>query len=216
MIPVPELGGHALALGAGGGADPGAPAEAAGRFHVFVERGSGGPGAADELARLDPESPLGGADRLAPGELGWSLALGDGERPASAPLVAGGLLTFFTLRPTGARGAEIRRYGLELGSGDAAGGGGRSRPVGHAVSPRSSVLGSPIRIEIDHAGRAAAPLLQPGETETLEALRARMPERCRFDGSRVRLTGSGPDGSPLRLALLPVCRIESDWTEGGL
>lgn len=220
VIPVPSLGAPALALGAG--ADPGAGQEetAAGRFHVFVEGGSGGARGADELPRLDRATPLGGTDRLSPalspGERGWSLALGAGERPASAPLVVGGLLTFFTLRPTGPDGGEIRRYALQLVSGDAAGAGARGRLVGRSASLPASGLGSPTRIETDHAGSAAAPLLPSDELAMLEALRARMPERCRFDGSRVRLIGSGPDGSPIRLAVLPVCRIQADWAEGGL
>ncbi len=220
--PVPALGGHALALGAGGGADPeaGSDEALAGRFFLFVERGSGGPGSAAELPHLDPESPPRGVDRLAPAlaprEQGWSLALGEGERPASAPLAAGGFLTFFTLRPTGPDGGEIRRYALRLGSGDAAGAGPRSQLVVRSASWPSSALGAPTRIEIDHPGSLAAPLLQPDEVAILEALRDQMPERCRFDGSRVRLTGSGPDGSPIRLAVLPVCRIDVDWAEGGL
>ena len=221
-IPVPALGGHALALGAGGGADPGAGSEeaVAGRFYLFVERGSGGPGSADELPHLDPESPLRGVDRLAPALAprgqGWSLALGDGERPASAPLAAAGLLTFFTLRPTGPDGGEIRRYALRLGSGDAAGAGPRSRLVDRNASWPSSALGEPTRIEIDHPGSLAAPLLQPDEVAILEELRDQMPGRCRFDGSRIRLTGSGPAGKPIRLVVLPVCRIDVDWAEGRL
>ncbi len=220
VIPVPALGARALALGAGG-ADPGTGSEeaAAGRFHLFVEGVSGGSDRADELPRLDEENSLGGVDRLSPAlsprEQGWSLALGAGERPASAPLVVGGLLTFFTLRPTGPDGGEIHKYALQLVSGDAAGAGARARLVGRSASSAASVLGAPTRIEIDHAGSAAAPVLPSDELAILQTLRAQMPERCRFDGSRIRLIGSGPDGSPIRLAVLPVCRIEADWTEGG-
>ncbi|MCY3927018.1 MAG: PilC/PilY family type IV pilus protein [Acidobacteria bacterium] len=221
VIPLRALGTRALALGAGGGADPGAGTEepAAGRFQVFVEGVSGGSGTADELPQLDGENPLGGVDRLSPvlspREQGWSLALGAGERPASPPLVAGGLLTFFTLRPTGPDGGEIRKYALQLVSGDAAGASARARLVGRSASSPASVLGSPTRIEIDHAGSSAAEVLESDELATLEKLRARMPERCRFDGSRIRLIGSGPDGLPMRLAVLPVCRIQADWAEGG-
>lgn len=222
VIPVPAIGARALALGSGGGADPGAGSEdaAAGRFHVFVEGPSGGSGTAEELPRLEGENPLGGVDRLSaalfPRERGWSLVLGAGERPASAPLVVGGLLTFFTLRPTGPDGGEIRKYALQLVSGDAAGAGARAQLVGRSASSPSSALGSPTRIEIDHPGSAAAPVLHSDELAMLDELRARMPERCRFDGSRIRLIGSGPDGLPIRLAVLPVCRIEADWAEGGL
>ena len=222
VIWVPALGALALALGAGGGADPGAGSEeaVAGRFFLFVERGAGGPGSADELPHLDPESPLRGVDRLAPAlaprEQGWSLALGDGERPASAPLAAGGLLTFFTLRPTGPDGGEVRRYSLRLGSGDAAGAGPRSQLTSRDAAWPSTALGAPTRIDVDHPGSLAAPLLGPDEVAMLEGLRDEMPERCRFDGSRIRLTGSGPDGSPIRLAVLPVCRIDVDWAEGRL
>lgn len=221
VIPVPALGARALALGAGGAADPGAGSEeaAAGRFHVFVEGVSGRSGTADELPQIDGENPLGGVDRLSPAlsprEQGWSLALGAGERPASAPLVAGGLLTFLTLRPTGPDGGEIRKYALQLFSGDAADGAARARQIGRGALTPSSVLGSPTRIEIDPAGSAASLMLQSDELAMLQALRARMPERCRFDGSHLRLIGSGPDGLTIRLAVLPVCRIESEWAEGG-
>lgn len=221
VIPVPALGARALAFGAGGDVDPGAGSEeaAAGRFHVFAEGVSGGSRTADELPQLDGENPLGGVDRLSPAlpyrEQGWSLALGAGERPASAPLVVGGLLTFFTLRPTGPDGGEIRKYALQLVSGDAAGAGARARLVGRSASTPASVLGSPTRIEIDHAGSAVGAVLQSDELAMLEALRARMPERCRFDGSRIQLIGPGPDGLPIRLAVLPVCRIQADWVEGG-
>ncbi len=221
-IPAPALGAHALALGAGGGVDPGAGSEeaVAGRFFLFVERGAGGPGSADELPRLDPESPLLGVDRLAPalapGEQGWSLTLGVGERPASSPLAAGGLLTFFTLRPTGPDGGEIRKYALRLGSGAAAGAGPRSQLAGRDAAWPSSALGAPTRIEVDHPGSPTAPLLQADELAILEGLRDLSPERCRFDGSRIRLTGSGPDGSEVRLAVLPVCRIDVDRAEGRL
>lgn len=221
-IPMPALGAHALALGAGGGDDPEAGSEeaVAGRFFVFVERGSGGPGSADELPHLDPGNPLQGVDRLAPAlaplEQGWSLALGVGERPESAPLAAGGLLTFFTLRPTGPEGGEIHRYALRLGSGDAADARRRSQLVDRHGSWPSSALGEPTRIEIDHPGSPAAPLLLSDEAAILEGLRDQMPERCRFDGSRLRLTGPGPSGSAMRLAVLPVCRIDVDWAEGRL
>ena len=220
VIPLPALGARALALGAAGSADPGAASEeaVAGRFHVFVEGVSGRSGTADELPQLDGESPLGGVDRLSPAlsprEQGWSLALGAGESPASAPLVVGGLLTFFTRRPTGPDGGEIRKYALQLVSGDAASAVTRARFVGRGASSPASVLGSPTRIEVDHAGSAAADLLQSDELAMLEKLRAQMPERCRFDGSRIRLIGSGPDGLPIRLAVLPVCRIQADWVEG--
>ncbi len=222
VVPVPALGGHALALGAGGGADPGVrAAEAvAGRLFLFVDRGAGGARSADGLSRLGPENPHGGDDRLAatraPGEQGWSLALGIGERPASAPLVVGGLLTFFTLRPGGPRGGEVRRYALRLGSGDAAGHGERSQLVDQGAGWPSPALGAPTRIEVDHPGRLAAPLLLPDEVSILDGLRERMPERCRFDGSRIRLIGPGPAGPPIRLAVLPVCRIDVDWAEGGV
>lgn len=227
VIPVPALAAHAVALGAGGGADPGARAEdaAAGRFFLFVDRdfgnrGAGGPGAADDLARLDPGSPRGGVDRLAPsvgeGGRGWSLPLEVGERPASAPLAAGGLLTFFTLRPVGPDGGEVRRYALRVGSGDAAGPRTRAQLVERHAAWPSPALGSLRRIEIDHPGSLAAPLLQPDELAIFEELREQMPEPCRFDGSRIRLAGPGPNGAAMRLAVLPVCRIEVDWTEGGL
>ena len=221
-IPLPALGAYALALGAGGAADPEAGAEeaVAGRFYLFVERGAGGPGSADRLPHLDLESPPRGVDRLAPAlaprEQGWSLALGVGERPVSAPLAAGGLLTFFTLRPTGPDGGEIRKYALRLRSGDAAGAGPRSQLTDRNASWPSPALGAPTRIEVDHPGSLAAPLLQADEIAILEGLRDQMPQRCRFDGSRIRLTGSGPDGSEVRLAVLPVCRIDVDWAEGRL
>ena len=222
VIPVPALGAHALALGAGGGADPGSGAEesVAGRFFLFVDGDAGGAGSADELPRLDPESPHRGVDRLAPGlapaDRGWSLTLADGERPASAPFSAGGLLAFYTLRPAGPGGGEIRKYALRPGSGDAAGRGARSRLVEQGAAWPSPALGTPTRIEIDHPGSLAAPLLEADELAILEGLREQMPERCRFDGSRLRLTGPGPGGSPIRLAVLPVCRIDVDRAEGGL
>lgn len=222
VIPAPALGAHALALGAGGGADPrsGAEESGAGGFFLFVDGDAGGAGSADELPRLDPESPHRGVDRLAPGlapaDRGWSLTLADGERPASAPLSAGGLLTFYTWRPAGPGGGEVRRYALRLGSGDAAGRGARSRLVEQGAAWPSPAFGTPTRIEIDHPGSLAAPLLAADEVAILEGLREQMPKRCRFDGSRLRLTGPGPGGSPIRLAVLPVCRIDVDRAEGGL
>ena len=219
VIPAPASGGRALALGAGGDVDPGARAEGgvAGRFFLFVDREAGGVLSADDLSRIDPENPGRGADRLAPGlasgEQGWSLALAAGEFPASAPLVAGGLLSFFTLKPTGPARGEVRRYALRPGSGDAAGRGPRSELVARGAAWPSPALGTPIRIEIDHPGSLTAPLLEPEETAILEGLREQMPERCRFDGSRVRLSGPGPDRSMFRLAVLPVCRIDADRAE---
>ncbi len=222
VIPAPAVGAHALALGAGGAADPGARVEdaPAGRFFLFVDRGAVDPVSAHDLARLDPGNPRAGVDSLAPTagrqDHGWSLPLEVGERLASAPLAAGGLLAFFTLRPAGPSGGEVRRYALRVGSGDAAGPGPRSQLVDrHAAWPSPS-LGSPRQIDIDHPGSLAAPLLQPDEIAILEGLREQMPELCRFDGSRIRLTGPGPNGSAMRLAVLPVCRIEVDWAEGGL
>ncbi len=218
VIPTPALGAHALALGAGGGEDPGAGEESvAGGFFLFVDRGAGGPGSADELPRLDPESPHRGVDRLAtglaPADRGWSLTLADGERLASSPLASGGLLTFYTWRPAGPGGGEVRKYALRPGSGDAAGRGARSRLVEQGAAWPSPALGTPTRIEIDHPGSLAAPLLEADEVAIIEGLREQMPERCRFDGSRLRLTGPGPGGSPIRLAVLPVCRIDVDWAE---
>ncbi len=163
-----------------------------GRFFALVDRGSG---------RIDPA---------------WSLALEQGEEIASPPLAAAGLLTFLTYTPTGLDGGQIRRYALRLRSGDAAAGGARGVAVASRAARPSGDFGAPTRLEVDHPGSAFAPLLSPGEERVLETLRAGMPGRCRFDGARLRLVGAGVDAEPLRLAVLPVCRIDVDWFENGM
>lgn len=221
VVPLPAAGAHALAFGAGGGADPAAPAPAsvAGRFFVVVDRGSGGMGGADTLPALHPKDPRQATDRLSaslpPSEQGWSLTLEEGERPASAPLVAGGLLTFLTFQPTQGGSGEMRWYSLHLGSGAAADGVQRSEVIDRSAAwPVSPDLGSPVRLEIDRTGGGAfAALLAPREQRMVEALRAEMPVRCRFTNARLRVAAPGPGGSLLRLAAVPVCRIDSDWTE---
>jgi len=193
VVPVPEIGASAVALGADGRGDLQASSEEAdGRFYVLVDRGSGRVGSA------------------------WSLALGQGEEIASPPLAAAGLLTFLTYAPTGLDGGEIRRYSLWLRSGDAATDGARGVPVASGASRPPGDFGSPTRLEVDHAGSASAPLLSPGEERVLETLQASMPGSCRFDGARLRLVGAGVNAEPFRLAVLPVCRIDVDWFENGM
>lgn len=221
IVPAPEAGAHVLALGADGRADvQPSREEAAGRFFVLVDRGSGSIGSAGSVVAIDPSGSVPGPDRLAPGlppsEQGWSLALEQGEEIASPPLAAAGLLTFLTFRPTGLGGGEIRSYSLRLRSGDAAAGGARGAAVARGVSRPSVDFGSPTRFEVDHPGSYSAPLLSPGEEFLLETLRAGMPGNCRFDGARLRLVGAGVNAEPLRLAVLPVCRIDVDWFESGM
>jgi hypothetical protein len=221
VVPVPGIGAVALALGADGRADLRVPPEeAAGRVFVLVDRGSGRIGSAGSTASIDPSGGVPGLDRLAP-ELppsgqGWSLALEQGEEIASPPLAAAGLLTFLTFRPTGPGGGEIRRYSLRLRSGDPAGGGARAVPVATGASRPSSDFGSPTRLVVDHPGSFSAPLLSLGEERLIETLRADMPGNCRFGGARLRLVGADVDAGPFRLAVLPVCRIDVDWFEGGV
>ncbi|MXX62074.1 MAG: hypothetical protein F4112_05395 [Holophagales bacterium] len=192
VVAAPEAGAQVLALGADGRVDEQASAEeAAGRFFVLVDRGSG---------RIDPA---------------WSLALEQGEEIASPPLAAVGLLTFLTFRPTGLDGGEIRRYSLWLRSGETAAGGARGVAVTRGVSRPSVGFGSATRLEVDHPGSTFASLLSPDEEGLLETLRARMPGSCRFPGARLRLVGAGPDAEALHLAVLPVCRIDVDWFEHG-
>ena len=231
-VPVPELGLHALVLAAAGeGGPPAAPAlppagpgppptgpgpPATGRIVVLVDRGAGSLANIDRLPRLDPANPVLGVDRLAPtlppSGRGWSLALAANEGPASPPLVFGGLVVLLTVRPAGAVG-EVRSYSLWLGSGDAADGTARSRTVAiDAPWPPPADLGLPARIDVDHPASLTAPLLSPAEDRIVEGLRARLPDGCRFNGVRIRLAGVGPHGEPLRLATLPVCRIDRDWT----
>ncbi len=225
-VPVPELGVHALVLAAGGeggsAAVPGPPPTGpgpppTGRLVLLVDRGAGRLPSIDRLPRLDPANPALGIDRLAPNlppsGRGWSLELAASERPAAPPLVFGGLAVLLTFRPTGAGRGEARIYSLWLGSGDAADGAARSRTVASdAPWPPPADFGLPARIDVDHPATLAAPLLSPAEDRILEGLRARMPDRCRFDGVRIRFAGVGPHGEPLRLATLPVCRIDRDWT----
>ncbi|MCY3590827.1 MAG: hypothetical protein OXH32_04230 [Acidobacteria bacterium] len=218
VVPVPEIGALVLALGADGRVDLQASRpEAAGRFFVLVDRGSGPIGSAGSVVAIDPSGSVPGPDRLAaelpPSDQGWSLALDQGEEVVSPPLAAAGLLTFLTFRSAGFDGGGIRRYSLRLRSGDAAAGGARGVPVASGGSRPSGDFGSPTRLEVDHPGSYSAPLLSPGEERVLETLRAGMPESCRFPGARLRLAGAGPGGEPLRLAVLPVCRIDVDWFE---
>lgn len=220
VVPVPEAGAQVLALGADGRVDEQAsPGEAAGRFFVLVDRGSGRIGSAGSVVAIDPSGSVPGLDRLAPelppSEQGWSLALGLGEEIASAPLAAAGLLTFLTYMPAGLDGGEIRRYSLRLRSGDAAAGGARGVQIASGASRPSVGFGAPTRLEVDHPGSAFAPLLSPGEEHVLETLRAGMPSSCRFGGARLRVVGAGPGAEPLRLAVLPVCRMDVDWFENG-
>lgn len=221
VVPVPEIGAPLLAFGADRRVAPQASAEeAAGRFFVLVDRGSGRIGAADGVPAVDPSGATPGPDRLAPAlppsEQGWSLALSQGEEIASPPLAAAGLLTFLTYTPTGLHGGEIRRYSLRLRSGDAAAGGARGVPVASGASRPSVDFGAPTRLEADHPGSAVALMLSPGEERVLETLRAGMPSSCRFAGARLRLVGAGVNAEPLRLAVLPVCRIDVDWFENGM
>ncbi|MDE2850690.1 MAG: PilC/PilY family type IV pilus protein [Acidobacteriota bacterium] len=218
IVPVPEIGGHVLALGADGRIDlPASREEAAGRFFVLVDRGAGSIVSAGSVVATDLSGGVPGPDRLAPelspSDQGWSLALERGEEIASPPLAAAGLLTFLTFRSTRLDGGVIRRYSLLLRSGDAATGGARGVPVASGVSRPSGDFGSPTRLDVDHPGRVAAPLLSPGEERLLETLRAGMPGSCRFGGARLRLAGAGIDARPFRLAVLPVCRIDVDWFE---
>lgn len=218
VVPVPETGALVLALGADGRVDAQAPAEeAAGRFFVLVDRGSGRIDADGSVFALDPSGDVPGPDRLAPGlppsEQGWSLALERGEEIASPPLAAAGLLTFLTFRPTGLDGGEIRRYSLRLRSGDAAAGGARGVRIASGASRPSVDFGAPVRLEVDHPGSYSAPFLSPGEERVLKTLRAGMPSSCRFVGARLRVVGTGVNAEPLRLAVLPVCRIDVDWFE---
>ncbi len=228
VVSAPELGAPVLAFGAGWGVGPAnrpdtlPPGEAAaGRVFVLVDRGSGWIGAADSVPAVDPSGNMPGRDRLAPelppAEQGWSLALAPGERVASPPLVVSGLLAFLTFRPTVAGDAgEVRRYSLQLRSGDPMAGGGPRSVIVAARSPSpSSGLGSPARIDLDHPGGFSAPLLAPDEERAVEILRSSMPQRCRFGAARLRLQVEGPDGALLRLAVLPVCRADVDWYEGG-
>ena len=185
-VPMPETDALLLAFGTGTPLDPPPGEPAAGRFLAVVDSGP------------------------APAAQAWSLALDRAEESASPPLAAAGLLTFLTFRPSGAVVGEVRRYSLWLRSGEAIGGGPRAVVV-DARAPRPPTdFGSPTRIEVDHPGRYTEPL-SPREEREIEALRAAMPRRCRFGGSRVRLEAEGRSGAPLRLAVLPVCRVEMDW-----
>ncbi|MCY3930331.1 MAG: PilC/PilY family type IV pilus protein [Acidobacteria bacterium] len=190
VVPVPETGALLLAFGTGaplGGAPPEEPA--AGRFFVIADKGP------------------------APAEAAWSLALDRAEELASPPLAVAGLLTFLTFRPSGPDVGELRRYSLRLRSGEAVGGGSRAFVVDAGAPRPATDFGSPTRIDVDHPGRYGVPL-SPGEEREVEALRAAMPRRCRFGGSRVRLEAEGLSGAPLRLAVLPVCHVEVDWFGG--
>ena len=143
----------------------------------------------------------------------WSLSLDPAEELASPPLAAAGLLTFLTFKPSGLDAGEVRRYSLWLRSGEALGGGPRAFVVDAGVPRPATDFGSPTRIEVDHPGRYTVPLSSREERE-IEVLRAAMPRRCRFGSVRVRLEAEGRSGGPLRLAVLPVCRVEMDWFGG--
>ncbi len=189
VVPEPETGTPLLALGTGTPLDPPPGEPAAGRFFVIADKGR------------------------APAEAVWSLALDQAEELASPPLAAAGLLTFLTFKPSGLDAGEVRRYALRLRSGEALGGGPRAFVVDTGVPRPATDFGSPTRIEVEHPGRYTVPLSSREERE-IEVLRAAMPRRCRFGGVRVRLETEGPSGGPLRLAVLPVCRVEMDWFGG--
>ena len=189
VVPVPETGAQLLAFGTGTPLDPSPPGQpAAGRFFTVVDSG---PAA----------------------EQAWSLSLDPAEELASPPLAAAGLLTFLTFKPNGLDAGEVRRYSLWLRSGEALGGGPRAFVVDARVPRPATDFGSQTRIEVDHPGRYTVPLSSREERE-IEILRAAMPRRCRFGGVRVRLEAEGRSGAPLRLAVLPVCRVEMDWFGG--
>ncbi len=189
VVSVPESGALLLAFGTGTPFDPPPGEPAAGRFFVIVDKGQ------------------------ASAEAVWSLALDQAEELASPPFAAAGLLTFLTFKPSGLDAGEVRRYVLRLRSGEALGGGPRAFVLDAGVPRPATDFGSPTRIEVDHPGRYTVPL-SPREEREIEALRAAMPRRCRFGGVRVRLEAEGPSGAPLRLAVLPVCRVEMDWFGG--
>ncbi len=220
VAPAQEPGVFVLALGAGGrvGHRP-SPGAGAGRFFVLVDDGSGRVVSAAALTAVDPAGEPPGPDRLAP-ELppsaqGWSLTLEPGEQPASPPLAVAGLLTFLSFRPTGIDRGDIRSYALLLRSGARVGAAPSTLVRSGAVLP-SPDLGSVLRMEVDYSGSSTAPLLSPGDEGVLALLREERPASCRFGGARVRLVGVGPDAAPLRLAVLPVCRIDVDWFEAAL
>lgn len=189
VVPEPETGTPLLALGTGTPLDPPPGEPAAGRFFTVVDSGP------------------------APAEQAWSLSLDPAEELASPPLAAAGLLTFLTFKPSGLDAGEVRRYALRLRSGEALGGGPRAFVLDAGVPRPATDFGSPTRIEVDHPGRYTVPL-SPREEREIEALRAAMPRRCRFGGVRVRLEAEGRRCAPLRLAVLPVCRMEMDWFGG--
>ncbi len=190
VVSVPESGALLLAFGTGTPFDPPPPGQpAAGRFFTVVDSGP------------------------APAEQAWSLSLDPAEELASPPFAAAGLLTFLTFKPSGLGAGEVRRYALRLRSGEALAGGPRAFVVDTGVPRPATDFGSPTRIEVEHPGRYTVPLSSREERE-IEVLRAAMPRRCRFGGVRVRLETEGPSGGPLRLAVLPVCRVEMDWFGG--
>ncbi len=217
VVPAPTQGVAVLALGVGPGLDAPAVPGSSGtsRMLVVVDRGKGLIGSAADLPAIDPDDPAPGTDRLAPGlppeEQGWSLALGAGERLASPPLAAGGLLTFLTSTATGSGAEEVRRHSLWLASADAAGGA-RSTVVAASLAMFPA---HPVRVEIDHAGRRSGPWLDAAEEQVLGALRAALPAACGDGAARLRIDGAGPDTALVRLAVLPVCRLEVDWFEHG-
>lgn len=189
VVPEPESGTLLLALGTGTPLDPPPGEPAAGRFFVIVDKGQ------------------------ASAEAVWSLALDQTEELASPPFAAAGLLTFLTFKPSGLDAGDVRRYALRLRSGEALAGGPGAFVVDTGVPRPATDFGSPTRIEVDHTGSYSVPLSSREERE-IEVLRAAMPRRCRFGGVRVRLETEGPSGAPLRLAVLPVCRVEMDWFGG--
>jgi len=66
---------------------------------------------------------------------------------------------------------------------------------------------------LHHRPVGGRPLGRPGEERTLAELRNGLSPNCRFDGTRVRLLDEETTGSSLELLVLPVCRLDVDWSE---
>jgi len=127
-----------------------------------------------------------------------------------APPMASGVVTFLSFRPTRLDVGEVRRYATWIRSGDPAGGESRSEIVDAGVPWRPVGMGEPTRIELDRSGGRPS---GGTEAERLAALRNGLPPNCRFDGGRVRLLDEGTSRSTLELLVLPVCRLDVDWSE---
>lgn len=231
-----ELDGFVLALGTGDREDLFSTGWPTGRFFVFLDEVR-----SSDLQEVDFE-PLraaglegllpghtGDGDLLGarvPGKQGWYLDLAPDERLAAQPLGVAGVISFSTWNPA----AALERAGGNecLGSGagrvfavETTTGGslifdpaGEERPYLSVDRLAGNAFVEPARTRVQSSPGQPAPDLTPALERAREALRARLPDDCRFaPGVRMDLKLTLADGRLVEVVPIPVCIRQRDYRE---